>query len=509
MIKTKKSSPLLIRFLPVLFITLLMLISGKFASAQEGSFLHTQGSQILDANNQPVNINGINWFGLETPNFTPHGLWSRSYKEIMDQIKNLHYNTIRLPYSNQAFDSNSIPNGIDYGKNPDLQGLSPLRIMDKIVEYAGQIGLKIILDRHRPDANSQSTLWYTNSYSESRWIDDWKMLAGHYNNNSTVIGADLHNEPHDNACWGCGNTSFDWKQAAEKAGNAILSVNPNWLIIVEGVQNYNNDYYWWGGNLLGVKDYPIHINIPNKLVYSTHDYPPSISYQSWFNDPNYPSNLQAIWDNHWGFIQKNNIAPVLIGEFGSKLQTTADQQWFDSLIAYIKTNNFSWSFWSLNPNSSDTGGLLMDDWITINQNKQQKLASIQNLVANTDTSLTVVPTQVPTTPVQILTQTQTPTISSNISLWWPTDNINISGTQPFKALIDNLPLSSYSMFWQVDGGQFNLMSDNSQDYPHKEVQVDVSSWYWHGNGPYNINIIAKDSAGNSINQKAINIYVVH
>ena len=36
--------------------------------------------------------------------------------------------------------------------------------MDKIVGYAGPIGLRVILDRHRPDAGAQSALWYTSRY---------------------------------------------------------------------------------------------------------------------------------------------------------------------------------------------------------------------------------------------------------------------------------------------------------------------------------------------------------
>ncbi|MFD2881576.1 cellulase family glycosylhydrolase [Paenibacillus rhizoplanae] len=58
------------------------------------------------------------------------------------------------------------------------------------------------MDRHRPDSGGQSTLWYTAAYPESRWLSDWVMLANRYANNPTVIGADLHNEPHGTASWG-------------------------------------------------------------------------------------------------------------------------------------------------------------------------------------------------------------------------------------------------------------------------------------------------------------------
>lgn len=347
--------------------------------ASGAGYWHTSGSQILDAQNQPVRIAGINWFGFETANYAPHGLWTRGYKDMLDQIKSLGYNTIRLPFSNQLFDAGSTPNGIDFSKNPDLQGLSGIQIMDKIIVYAGQKGLRIILDRHRPDSGGQSALWYTTAYSEQRWIDDWKMLAARYNNNPTVIGADLHNEPHNPACWGCGDTSIDWRLAAERAGNAVLSVNPNLLIIVEGVETYNGVSSWWGGNLSGAGTYPVRLNVANRLVYSAHDYPASVYAQPWFSDPNYPNNLPALWDARWGYLQKNKIAPVLLGEFGTKLQTTSDQQWLDTLVRYLGpgASGINWTFWSWNPNSGDTGGILNDDWTTINTAKHNKLVPIQ------------------------------------------------------------------------------------------------------------------------------------
>ena len=175
--------------------------------------------------NQPVRIAGINWFGFETSKYVVHGLDVRSYKDMLDQIKSLHYNTIRLP-SNQLFDPNSKPNGISYSLNPDLQGLIGLQLMDKIIDYASQIGLRIILDQHRPDAKAQSPLWYTSTYPESRWISDWEMLANHYKDNPMVVGADLHDEPHIPACWGCGDSKTDWRLAAENGGTRFCKPIP-------------------------------------------------------------------------------------------------------------------------------------------------------------------------------------------------------------------------------------------------------------------------------------------
>ncbi len=165
------------------------LTEGNPTTASITGYFHTSGNQILDANNQTARIAGVNWFGFETTNFAPHGLWTRSYTSMMDQMKQLGFNTIRLPFSDQLFDAGSVPNGIDFAKNPDLQGLSGLQIMDKIVDYAGQIGLRIMLDHHRSDAGNSANeggLWYTSAYPESRWISDWTMLASRYAGNPTV-----------------------------------------------------------------------------------------------------------------------------------------------------------------------------------------------------------------------------------------------------------------------------------------------------------------------------------
>jgi endoglucanase len=62
---------------------------------------------------------------------------------------------------------------------------------------------------------------------------------------------------------------------------------------------------------------------------------------------------------------KQNIAPVLIGEFGSTLEDPKDKIWLPKLLQYAQDIGASWTYWSLNPNSGDTKGLLLDDWKTI------------------------------------------------------------------------------------------------------------------------------------------------
>jgi endoglucanase len=388
-------------------IALALALATAPAHAAGAGHWHTSGSAIVDGNGERVRIAGVNWFGLETANYAPHGLWARDYREMLEQIKAQGYNTLRLPFSNQLFDAGSVPNSIDFsaGRNADLQGLDGLGVLDRVIAHAGRIGLRVILDRHRPGSDAQSALWYTAAYPEQVWIDDWVMLAAHYAGDPTVVGADLHNEPHSSgdpaqsACWGCGNPATDWRLAAERAGNAILAVNPEWLIIVEGVECHGPGGVatggqgavctWWGGNLSGAATHPVRLNVPDHLVYSVHDYPATVFAQRWFADPSYPANLPGVWDEFWGYLHWGAVAPVLLGEFGSRIETPSDRQWLDTLTRYLGTGvgGVSWTFWSWNPNSGDTGGILRDDWRTIDLDKQSYLAGGTDLTGVTHASI--------------------------------------------------------------------------------------------------------------------------
>ncbi len=355
-------------------------------SAGNPGWLHTDGNQIVNDQGVAVQLNSVSWFGFEGGNYSAHGLWTRDYHSMMDQMVELGFNSIRIPYCDQMFDAASKATGIDFAKNPDLVGLSPLEILDRIVDYAGRIGLKIVLDHHRNSAGAGTTengLWYDSKYSEADMTKNWEMLADRYGSSTAVVGADLHNEPHAAATWG-DNSATDWAAAAERIGNAVLAHAPNWLIFVEGIGAYNGETYWWGGDLEGVKDRPLDLAVDNRLVYSPHDYPNSIYPQTWFSDPTFPANEPTIFSDKWGFIYEQNLAPVWVGEWGSKLTDPKDVLWADAITDYMHGDTSqlsvapgefgpSWSWWAWNPNSGDTGGILKDDWTTVNLNKIELL----------------------------------------------------------------------------------------------------------------------------------------
>lgn len=348
--------------------------------------LSTNGAKIVDAKGTTVLLRGVNWFGIETETHTPHGLWIRDYKDMLAQIKQQGYNIIRLPYSVQALSSTNI-SGIDFsiGNNKDFQGKTPLEVMDLVIAEAQKQGLMILLDSHRLQDYSTSNpnieeLWYSNQYSEAAWIKTWTDLAQRYKSRTNVIGADIKNEPHGQARWGNNLQATDWRLAAERCGKAIQAVNSNWLIVVEGVGNVSekNQWYWDGGNLEGVKQNPVRLSVAKKVVYSPHEYGPGVYNASWFSDPTFPNNLATRWETGFNYIVTQQIAPVLIGEFGGRMVDTTSKEgiWQRKFVDFISQKGLSFTYWSWNPNSADTGGILLDDWKNIYTAKQQLLSKL-------------------------------------------------------------------------------------------------------------------------------------
>jgi endoglucanase len=338
------------------------------ASVPEDGYLRGVDGKLVDSAGRPAKLTGVSWFGFETASCAPHGLSARNWQDMLDQMRNAGFNALRIPYSNQFLDDPTcLPTGVDYNKNPDLQGLQGLALLDKIVDGAGRRGLRVILDRHVPSAGVPRELWYTDQVPPTQWIGDWVMLARHYQGNHAVIGADLANEPHGAATWGDGNASTDWRLAAEGAGDAILAANPDWLILVQGVEYYNGDPYWWGGQLQGASSYPVRLSHPDKLVYSPHDYGPSLGPQAWFQALDFPQNLPQVWSQHWGNLAQLGT-PLLIGEFGGgPIGDRGEDRWQRSLMSYLNERGIGSIYWAWNADSVDTDGMLEADWQTINR----------------------------------------------------------------------------------------------------------------------------------------------
>src|ERR1051325_6127950 len=91
-------------------------------AAAQASGWSTSGVSILNPVGQPFVVNSINWYGAETRTFAPHGLWSRNYTTLLDEIKALGFSAIRLPFADETWQKNPKPSPNNVGGCPACQG---------------------------------------------------------------------------------------------------------------------------------------------------------------------------------------------------------------------------------------------------------------------------------------------------------------------------------------------------------------------------------------------------
>ncbi len=367
--------------------------------ATTNDWLYAKGNKIVNKNGTQVFLTGLNWFGYNTGTNCLDGLWASDLITSVQAIADKGFNLIRVPISCELilnWKEGIYPNA-NYNSaiNSYLNGKNSLQILDYFVSLCRANGIKIMFGIHSAKTDPQGhlyPLWYNGSITEKDYINSLTWLAKRYKNDDTVIAFDLKNEPHggandtNKAIWNNSKSKNNWKYVAEKTALQILKVNPNALIIVSGIEiypknikqnsNYTSkkakDYYynWWGGNLRGVKDYPINLGkYQNKLIYSPHDYGPSVYNQPWFQKNfTYQSLMKDCWKDNWFYIHQQSIAPVFIGEWGGYM-TEPNLKWMTYLRKLIKTNQISHTYWCYNANSGDTGGLIKDDFKTWDMEK--------------------------------------------------------------------------------------------------------------------------------------------
>ncbi|MFR9732035.1 glycoside hydrolase family 5 protein [Saccharopolyspora sp. MS10] len=354
--------------------------------------LHTEGSEIVDADGNTFKLKSGNWHGAsgtwngsgdiedaanhhdgENSNGIPLGLDRAPMGEIVDSFQELGLNSVRLPFSNDLIDEAEPVPDAAVAANPELRGKTRLEIYDAAVEALTGSGLAVILNNHTnterwccgTDGNER---WNSNQ-SDQEWEEDWLFMAGRYRDNARVVGADLYNEVRrdvlDDPNWGLGD-EHDWFAASQRAGDRILDeANPNLLIIIEGIN-------WTGIPVDGfpherptlepVRELSHELSKPGKLVYSAHFYGytgPNHSGATGVGettDPRYQDfsrdELYEVLRRQAFFVTEEGqpyTAPLWISEFGVGRgeQDEKARAWFENFTDFLVENDANFAYWPL------------------------------------------------------------------------------------------------------------------------------------------------------------------
>lgn len=324
------------RFLPCL---LAVLISVPVLSQK---FISVKGKEIIGADGKPFLIKGTNlgnWlvpegymfkfqvassprlineafselFGpSETQKFWKQYLANYITKGDIHYLHSIGMNSIRLPFNYRLFTDEYYMGGHGIQRG--------FALMDSVVKWCAAEKMTVLLDMHAApggqtgdniDDSYAYPFLYESKDDQELLCSIWTKIATHYQNNPTIMGYDLFNEPIPHF-FDTAHLNPLLEPLFKKVTAAVRKVDKNHLIFLEGAQ--------WASNFAAFGK-----PFDDKLVYQFHKY--------WT-----PTTIDVI-QTYIDFRNKYNV-PIYCGETGEN-----DDAWVESFRILLEQNNIGWHFW--------------------------------------------------------------------------------------------------------------------------------------------------------------------
>lgn len=295
--------------------------------------LHVRGNQILNSNDEPVWLQGINVVSLE---FSLKG--EKVLKSTLVACDEWRANCIRLPVKEEYW----------FGRSAGQKdgGASYRELVGQVITLVANRGKYVVLDLHRFHA------------PKAEHVEFWKDAATAYRDHPAVL-FDLFNEPHGTSweVWRDGGfvekklpadednfltpeERAKAKQGFESVGmqkllDTVRETGAKNIVIVGGLD--------WAYDLSGIaKGFELNDRGGNGIVYSTHIYP-------WKRD--WAGKVLLIAEKH----------PIFIGEVGADTNKMtfipAEAQedpytWVPDMLGLIQKHKFHWTAFSFHPKAT-------------------------------------------------------------------------------------------------------------------------------------------------------------
>ncbi len=306
-------------------LNLLLLVITLSSWAQELPRLKVNGNQIIDDSGKQYVFQGLNT--SDPDKLEKDGKWTRAYFE---EIKDWGANLVRFP--------------IHPPRVRDLGLDNYLKLLDQGIQWAGELGMYVILDWH-VIGNLKSEMFFLPIYETSKkeTLDFWRTMAVRYADNTTVAFFELFNEP---TVYGGRLGISSWEDHKLLMEELITIIRANGAEAIPLVAGFN-----WAYDLTPIADNPID---REGIAYVSHPYPQKRE-KPW----------EAKWTKDWGFVAENY--PVLLTEIGfcgpddpgAHIPVISNESYGDALTSYCQEKGISYVVWVFDP---DWSPMLFSDW---------------------------------------------------------------------------------------------------------------------------------------------------
>jgi len=284
---------------------------------------YTNGTTVCTADGVPHLFHGVARPSLEWDSqgegSTGEGIPASDFKTM---AADWHANVVRIAM-NQDF----------WLQGAALHDPSYPATIDRAVQDAKAAGMDVILDLHWSD---QGNLGVTDSggmqdkptISNQQPMADvnsetfWREVATKYKDDGHVL-FELYNEPHNVSwdVWLNGRVGGAYTVVGmQQLYNTVRATGANNVVIAGGLS--------YAFDLSGVANNPI---AGYNVIYASHPY--------------YPQDPQARWVGAFGYLANQDIAPVILTEFGDGTQACTGD-WDSKLIQFMDQRQISWTAWA-------------------------------------------------------------------------------------------------------------------------------------------------------------------
>lgn len=324
-------------------------------SWNDSSFVHRDGRQIKDGQNNPLQLEGVNlggwlmwegwiWNGgftqqkvifntietelgtTEADRFRDSVYWNYITKEDLAQVAQECFNVVRIPFNHYLLED-------DF--NPYVYKSEGWAVLDSALAWCEQNNIYAVLDLHSAPGGQSNlftadpdllvNLW-NGSINQTRTARLWKAIADRYKNRGIIAGYDLLNEPDPP------NDSI-MLDLYQRIRDSIRAVDTNHMLFVEG-SNFATDFsvfsslidsnityefhlYTWfisdiGDEVQRYTDLSVSQNVPIWCgEWGENSYAELDSTLTVFRNPAYGVSGSAFWT--WKKLKRNSVYPRYLG----------------------------------------------------------------------------------------------------------------------------------------------------------------------------------------------------
>ncbi|KAJ6260962.1 Endoglucanase [Drechslerella dactyloides] len=390
-------------------------ITGNLEARRQPLFrlpLRTHRRNIVDARGERVKLMSTNWYGASDEDFVPGGLDVRHRREIAATIRDMGFNSVRLPYSDEMVMTNPDVPMKFWSQNADLLNETARRRSHRRTNERGQrtrsplSGDQVDTDEEgnrQPNSRTAQPVYIDGKNDTSNIIvkalDVFDAVITALTDEGIAV---IVNDHITQARWCCDANLCDATWSNDYLGKVcrIRQTEEQWiqnwehvmrphidnpLVIGADLRNENRSplgkMLWatwaaaaekaanrlhalqpnWlmfvegvasGNYLQGVRSHPVNPTVANRVVYSAHIYGWS-GWGSLLKGPYWSRDFASfsydMFDN-WGFLLAEDIAPVWVGEFGAPDRpNTGDLNYWVNLMSFLDEVDADWGYWALNP----------------------------------------------------------------------------------------------------------------------------------------------------------------